>query len=99
MLSFRITDENRKATLVKRVPRGYQKNGPSWTVIPAGNHMVFEVSLNPNEWTPDTLPEKGKSRTVRIQAIFEIREDEDSKEHKVWTGKVFSKERTYTIHR
>jgi len=99
MLSFRVTDENGKVTLVKRVPREYTKNYPDWTTIPPGDHMVFEVSFDPGTWLSAPLPEKGKSRGVKMQAVFEISEDKDTKVHKVWTGKVSSPEQRYTIYR
>jgi hypothetical protein len=99
MLSFQITDENGKVTHVKRVPCEYLKNYPAWTTIPVGNHMVLEVSFDPQKWISAPLPEKGKSREVKMKAVFEIPKDKDTKEHKVWTGKVSSPKHAYTIYR
>jgi hypothetical protein len=61
--------------------------------------MVFEVSFAEAEWQDPPLPAKGKSRTVRLQAVFEIREDQESKAAQVWTGKALSPENAYTIYR
>ena len=98
-LSFQITDENGKAFLVKRLPREYTKSYPDWSTVPPGDHMVLEMSFNPKAWNPSPLPAEGKSREVKMKAVFEIPEDEDTKKHNVWTGKAESPEQTYTIYR
>ena len=100
ILSFEVTDENGKAIVVKRNARSYNKNYPDWTLVPPGDHMVFEVSFDQTTgWTNAPMPEKGKSREVKMKAVFEIPEDKEAKENKVWTGKVCSPEETYTVYR
>lgn len=99
MLSFEVTDENGKAIVVKKTPRNYRKNYPDWTLLLPGDHMVFDVFFDQTTWTNAPLPEKGNSREVKMKAVFEIPEDKETMENKVWTGKVCSPEETYTIYR
>ena len=104
-LSFEVTDENGNAIVVKRSARSYRKNYPDLDLIPPGDHKVCEVSFGQTTdptsdyGTNAPLPEKGKTREVKMKAVFKIPEDEMAKEKKVWTGKVCSPEETYTIHR
>jgi hypothetical protein len=98
-LSFRITDEHGHVVTVTRVPRSYDKNVPDWDNVPPGDHRVFEVSFDPAAWTNVPLPAPGQSRIVKMQAIFTIPEDVETKAHSVWTGRVLSSEYIYTMHR
>ena len=98
-LSFTVIDADGKTIVVKKAERAYMRNFPDWTLVPPGDHMVFEVSFEKNIWQNAPLPEKGSFRNVKMQAVFEIPEDEDSKKRGVWTGKTSSPELTYTIYR
>lgn len=97
-LSFEIRNEDGSVTVVEKAPRSWRKNFPDWTTIPPGDHMVFEVSFDPQTWQNAPLPEKGESRRVTMKAVFEIAEDKDTEEHKVWTGRVSSPEHVYVIY-
>ena len=98
-LSFEVMDENGKKTHVKKMPRPWTKNFPDSITILPGDHMVFEVSFAGATWQNAPLPPKGKSHKIKMKAVFEIVEDEQSKKHGVWTGKVSSPEFPYTIYR
>ena len=97
-LSFEVKDETDKVTAVMKSPRPWSKNYPDWTIIPPGDHMVFEVTFG-SDWDKPVLPEKGKSMQVKMRAIYEIRPDDDTKKAEVWTGRITSPEETYTIYR
>ena len=60
---------------------------------------MFEVSFDAATWRDPPLPEQGKSRTVRLRAIFEVPADQETKANQVWTGKALSPEDAYTIYR
>lgn len=96
-LSFEVTDENGKNWIVKKKDRGWDKNYPdSCTVDPNGD-LVIDVTLNPDTWENPPRPEAGKSLTVTLRAVFQVRETEESKKHEVWTGKVVSEAKQYTF--
>jgi hypothetical protein len=98
-LSFKVTDDTGKTTVVKKKPREWRKNYPDSTILGPGDHMVFEVSFDEATWEGAPLPEQHKSRRVKMSAVFEIPEDQDTRKMKVWTGKASSPELTYTIYR
>ena len=89
-LSFQATDEAGKTTTVKKNNRGWDKNYPDGTTIPPGDHPVLEVLFDEATWQDPPLPEQGKSRTVRLRAIFEVPADQDTKASQVWTGRTLS---------
>jgi len=96
-LSFEATDQSGKTVNIMKKPREWNNNYPDWTIIPPGDHMVFDVTLNESIWKNVPLPEAGKSRVVKLKAIFEIPNDKYAKEKKVWTGRVASPEYTYIM--
>jgi hypothetical protein len=98
-LSFEVTDEDGKTTTVKKKQRGWRKNYPDWFLVAPSEHMVFDITLDESVWENPPLPEKGKSRVVKMRAVLEIPEDADTKGSGVWTGKVVSPEHSYTIYR
>jgi hypothetical protein len=56
-----------------------------------------DVTFDPTIWPAAPLPPRGRQRTVSLRAVFEIREDAETKKHDVWTGKVSSPDETYTL--
>ena len=53
--------------MVRKVPKSWRKNYPD-CAVPPGDHMVFEVSFDTGTWDKPPLPEKGKSREVKMSA-------------------------------
>lgn len=98
-LTFVSTDGTGKKGIVKKLPRPWTKIFPDWLTIDPGDHMVFEVSFSETIWQNAPLPPKGKSHKIKLKAVFEIGEDEQSKIHEVWMGKLSSPEHPYTIYR
>ena len=76
---------------------GWDKNYPDRTTIPPGDHLLFEVSFDEATWQAPPLPESGKSRTVRLQAIFEVPADQDTKANQVWTGSALAGGRLHDL--
>jgi hypothetical protein len=54
--------------------------------------------LDPSIWQNSPLSGESGKATLRLKAVFEIREDEASKEQRVWTGKVSSPEDEYKLY-
>jgi hypothetical protein len=94
-----MTDESGKKVIITKKPRGWDKNYPDWTIIPPGEHMVFDVKFDESTWQNAPLLEAGKPRTIRLKAIFEIPEEVEAKERNIWTGRVSSPEYAYTFYR
>lgn len=98
-LSFALADAGGKITIVKKGPMEWAKNYPDATTLAPGDHMVFEVTFDQSTWPNAPVPDKGKSREIKMKAVFSIPADEDTKKQSVWTGEVSSPEDTYTIYR
>ncbi len=98
-LSFVVTDEDGKTASVTKRPRGWDKNIPDWMIVPPGGHMVFEVAFDETIWRDAPLPERGRSRTIRMKAIYEVHADDWSEKFDVWSGRISSPEDVYTITR
>jgi len=98
-LSFAATDQGGKTTMVTKAPRGWDKNFPDFTIVSPGDHLVVDVTFEPTIWQAAPLPVPGKARTVSLRAVFEIKEDAQTKRNDVWTGKVSSPDETYTLFR
>jgi hypothetical protein len=96
-LSFVATGEDGKPVTVGKKLREWMKNFPDATIVPPGDHMVFEVALDDDVWKDPPLPERGQSRTVRLRAVYTIRNDQEAEKFGVWTGRVSSPEETYTL--
>ena len=57
------------------------------------------MTFDPTIWEGSPLPEANRHRAVRMRAIYEVRPDEATKEHGVWTGQVSSPEDSYELWR
>jgi len=95
-LSFEFTDQTGKKWIVSKKPRSWDKNYPDfWTIEPHEN-LVLDVEFG-KIGTWDGIPLSDGTFTMR--AIFEIRPDEDSLKHIVWTGHVISKADKYVFYK
>lgn len=97
-LRFEVTDAKGKTWVVKKKERNWKRTPlPFATTIDPNGHFVIDVTFNPNIWENPLLPDKGKSPTVSIRAIYEITESDVATKSNVWTGKVVSERKEYTI--
>ena len=98
-LSFVATGEDGKSVAVRKKPRGWDRNYPDATIVNPGDHFIFEVSFDDAIWQDSPLPEKSRSRTVRLKAEYAVEGDVQSEKLGVWTGRVSSPEARFTIWR
>ncbi len=97
-LWFEVTDEAGRSVAVTKRNRAWTKNAPVWEVIPPGGQQVREINFDPTEWENSPMPEAGRSRTVRLRAIYGIQADR-TKERGIWTGQVSSPEDSYELRK
>lgn len=98
-LSFVVTGRDGKTFVVKRKPRGWDKNYPDWAIVPPGDHRVFDVSFEDSTWENVPVPPASRLGRVRMKAVYEVPEDEQTRKHRVWTGQAASPEEAYAIYR
>jgi len=96
-LSFEARESTGSSFVISKKNRGWDKNFPCPVVVDAGHSWVIDVNLEPSIWENSPLASDTGKATLRLRAIFEIREGEQSKTEKVWTGKVSSPEAPYTV--
>jgi hypothetical protein len=97
-LSFEARNGGGKPKVIsKRIP-GWDDNFPDWIALPPGEQLIIDVGLEPSLWKNSPLVGRAEQATLRLKAIFEIPDDEDSKANKVWTGRVTSPETEYVLY-
>jgi len=98
-LSFEVIDSSGNIAKVSRKSRAWIANSPDFVTLGPGEHVVFNVSLDPAEWENTPLPSRGEIKHVKISATYEIRASREAEEIGVWVGRVSSNERSYKIVR
>jgi hypothetical protein len=96
-LSFEVTDEVSRSIAVKKVARAWTKNAPVHEVVPPDGHWVREINFNPTKWANSPMPEAGKSRAVRLKAVYSIPAEPLTKAHGIWTGEISSPNELYEL--
>jgi hypothetical protein len=88
-LSFLIERSNGSSFRVLRKQEGFTVNIAFPNLVKPHGHFAWAVTFSPDEWTGFPADWKG-SEEVTIRARFEIDPTRESKEMKVWTGKIES---------
>jgi hypothetical protein len=87
-LSFVITEPDGRSFELKKVQGAWSKNYPDSFVVKKNGHFVYFVQFG-RGW--QGFPQNWKNQKIKMQAIFKINPDDESKRLLVWTGKVESK--------
>jgi len=88
-LSFLITRADGSSFSVVKKPEFFTVNEAVPYLVRPRGHFAWAVTFSPDEWTGFPANWKGYEE-VTIQARFEIDPTSESKEMKVWTGKIES---------
>ena len=98
-LRFEVADQKGKVLYeIKKKPRAWTVNFPSWIELAAGEQFVMDVYFDRESWKMPFLKQKKKGAfPLRMRAIFENKADEETKEHKIWTGRIASPLRNYSV--
>jgi hypothetical protein len=97
-LSFEARDSGGSVTVISKRPGEWDKNFPCPVEIEPGGSWVIPVALEPILWQHSPVSGNSGKTTMRLRAVYEIRETKDSKEMRVWTGKVSSPEGEYKLY-
>ncbi len=96
-LSFEFTmADGQKIVVSKRQQVVFTVNRPSTFLIPPGEHQVYPIRLD-KSW--DTGPKLSKlaETTTTVKAIYEVSTTSESKQYKVWAGRVESGSYMFTL--
>ena len=96
-LLFQVTDQNGEEFTVTKKMHEWTKNYPDFLVLGPGEHLVIDAYPE-RDWDKFPLPATGKEKKVSIQAVYEIKPDDKTKESKIWTGRIASEKKEYTVY-
>ena len=86
-LTFKGTDGEGKAWAAKKIEVGFTRNFPRYFTIKPKDSLVIDVYFG-DERIWEGFPMRLNHGT--IQAICEVKPDEDSRANNVWTGRIVS---------
>ena len=100
-LSFELTDAAGKHWVAGRLKQmAWGRNFPSFDTIGTGEPFVIDVFFGDRRiWEGFPLEKKGELTKVQMRAVFEVPQSAESKEHKVWSGRVESNQVEVTFVR
>jgi hypothetical protein len=90
-ISFELTlPDGTRHLLRKTNDVDFTKNGPGTFLVPAGEAYVYAIRLD-KEWVNRPKFSEASSTPISINAIYEVIETPESKEYKVWPGRIESR--------
>ena len=97
-LSLQWTDADGKTGTVAKVPRGWDRNFPTATILQPGEALVRGVSFDPKLW--QGWPTGTGSITLTLKVLYHSKDEPKIPNSATgWTGTVVSKEQTVVIWR
>ena len=96
--SFEITGpDGERHSVREREDVAWGRNFPAFISIPPGGQQIFPMRLD-KEWiNRPQYPERDTK--ITFKAIYEVHEDDDSKGHNVWAGRIESKAYSFVLSR
>ena len=98
-LKFQITDEKGATWIARKKEKEWEKNFPSFVSVDPRDKMVIDVTFNPDIWENVLPPNTEQSTTVSMIAIYESEDSEDTRKRGIWSGRLVSDKREYTLLR
>lgn len=98
-LKFQFTDKKGTMWIAKKKEKEWEKNFPDFVSIGPRDKLVIDVMFNPDIWKNVLPPDVGKFTTVSIVAIYESKDSDHAKKREVWSGRLVSNKREYTLVR
>lgn len=98
-LKFQITDEKGVMWIAKKKEKEWEKNFPDFVSVDSRDKMVIDVTFNPDIWENVLPPDTEKSTTVSMIAIYESEDSEEARKRGIWSGRLVSDKREYTLLR
>jgi hypothetical protein len=96
-ISFEITTKDGVKHLVSVREHAFRKNFPSVVLIPAGERKVFPITLD-RQWESQPKIPKADPAPITLKAIYEVPNEKEAPQFKVWTGRIESKEYQFTLY-
>ena len=98
-LKFLMTDESGATWIAKKKEKEWEKNFPDFLSVDPSDKMVIDVTFDPDVWENVLPPGTEQSTTVSMIAIYESEDSEDARKRGIWSGRLVSDKRDYTLMR
>lgn len=98
-LKFQITSDNGATWIAKKKEIAWEKNFPDFVSLDPSDKIVVDVTFNSDIWENVLPPDAEKSTAVSMSAIYESEDSEDAKKKGIWSGRLVSDKREYTLLR
>jgi len=95
-VSFEFTMPDGRKRVVSKIPQYFTRNFPSTFLIPADEQRVYAIRLDKQWETPPGLAADAELR-ITLKAIYQVTATAESRQHKVWTGRIESKPYDLTL--
>ena len=99
MIGFEAMDVNGNLYAVTRVPRAWHKNVPSPLPIQPGETVLRSVELGNGTWEGLPAMAPGKTMSLKLRAILQIKSEFPLIERGFWFGRMVSNWVTFTYTR
>jgi hypothetical protein len=99
MLSFEAMDANGNVYKVQRVPRPWDKNVPSPVPLEPGETALRPIELGNGTWHGMPAMAPGKTMSIKLRAILQIKPEFPLTERGIWFGRAASNWVTFTYSR
>lgn len=100
-LRFDVMDDKGSVAyqITKNRNKTWTRNVPSWVTLGPGEHFVRDVDFDRDTWIMPFLKSADPQRhsSLKLRAVFEIKSNDESVEHGIWTGAIESKADDFTV--
>lgn len=96
-LKFQITDDKGVTWIAMKKEKEWEKNFPGFVSVDPKDKIVIDVTFSPDVWENVFPTDAEKSTTVSMRAIYESEDSEDARKKGVWSGRLVSDKKEYTL--
>jgi len=92
-ISFELVSESGQRVVISRKNQDFDKNFPSTFIVPPGEHRVYTIRLNDEDWkvAPELRFANAEPLSVNLKAIYQLAPTREAKRENVWVGRTESK--------
>jgi hypothetical protein len=102
-IAFECLTEDGQRAIVSRKDQDFDKNYPSTSIVPPGEHYVYAIEFTNQNWTmaPSLRFSKAEAVVVHLKAIYQLTPTRESQKlgKKIWVGRAESKDYAFRLVR
>jgi hypothetical protein len=92
-ISFELVTASGQRVVISGKNQDFDKNFPSTFIVPPGEHQVYMVRLNEEDWkvAPELRFANVEPLSVNLTAIYQLAPTPEARRENVWVGRAESK--------